>query len=471
MPVSERESVSTIGEKIDLLGRQEFIDQIINVVETLADNKKNACFAINGEWGVGKTFVLEKFEQQIREYGTEGTTLSKYLVFHYNCWQYDYYEEPLIAIVAALLDQIDEQVALCSNEKKEKIKAALKVIGLSLWGKVKDVIKDKTNIDFEETLKILQDSKDGTKKKIEANHNFDSYFDFKEILLELSKTICDLAEDQTVILVVDELDRCLPEYTIKVLERLHHVFDEIPNVQVVLAVDKQQLDNTIKQIYGEKISTQKYLAKFIDFEITLPAGEVADIVKEMYPEYYNCFIYDSISLREATEAYTTILNGIDIRSCKEIVSKSQLCHGLLNPDGTKCDIEVLCIELFLTLLKTYGLKVKTAKDQFNIKIVFSWTPCFPERASIFSSSQELPGLAALSEKYAHPKGRIKYFDSSDGDSYINVCDIWGLLLGCYRVVLGFEDAWGGMNARQLTVGNIDIIEYSRKYWNFLQAIN
>ena len=72
---------------IDLLDRGEFIDQLIRVAETLSENKKNACYALNGEWGVGKTFVLNSFEEQLRMYGMEGTTLSKYLVFHYNRMQ------------------------------------------------------------------------------------------------------------------------------------------------------------------------------------------------------------------------------------------------------------------------------------------------------------------------------------------------------------------------------------------------
>ena len=92
--------------RVDLLNRQEFIEQLVNLTEALSANNENACYAINGEWGVGKTYVLDAFEKQIRSYGKEGTTLSKYLVFHYNCWQYDYYEEPAIAIVAAIKNEI-----------------------------------------------------------------------------------------------------------------------------------------------------------------------------------------------------------------------------------------------------------------------------------------------------------------------------------------------------------------------------
>ncbi len=92
-------NTSNNDEPIDLLSRQEFIDQLIHISESLSLNKENACYAINGGWGVGKTFILEAFEKNVSLRGQEGTLLSKFLVFHYNCWQYDFYEEPLIAIV------------------------------------------------------------------------------------------------------------------------------------------------------------------------------------------------------------------------------------------------------------------------------------------------------------------------------------------------------------------------------------
>lgn len=40
--------------------------------------------------------------------------------------------------------------------------------------------------------------------------------------------------------MVDELDRCLPSYAIKVLERIHHVFNELENVVVIIAMEKNK---------------------------------------------------------------------------------------------------------------------------------------------------------------------------------------------------------------------------------------
>ena len=51
----------SVEQKIDILHREPFIDKLINLVEIMSDGKKNCCFGLNGAWGSGKTFVIEKF--------------------------------------------------------------------------------------------------------------------------------------------------------------------------------------------------------------------------------------------------------------------------------------------------------------------------------------------------------------------------------------------------------------------------
>lgn len=467
-------SVTENANNIDLLSRQDFIDQLVNITESLSVNRENVCYAINGEWGVGKTYVLDAFEKRIRSYGKEGTTLSKYLVFHYNCWQYDYYEEPLIAIIAAILDQIDEQVCLIPSDKKELLIATLKAIGISMWGKAGKVVEEKTGVDLKKIAEIIKNGNKTATEKIAKNHNFDSYFDFKKTLQKLSETIKNLAQEQTVIFVVDELDSCLPEYTIKVMERLHHIFNNIPNVQVVLSVDKRQLENTIKGIYGESVSIRRYLAKFINFELKLVAGEVTSEVEKLYEQYFDNFTYDISLKTDATEVCTTILKGIDIRTCKAIVERSYLCHRLMNPEGEKCDAAVLCIEIFLTLLKEYDLNVAFAKSNFSIDNLFTLRT--GAKNDIFSSTtQVLTGLAILSKRYNSTKDNSGYliYEKDRSKTYIQLKDIWGLILVSYRMILGFNgDVWIDINHYQsITIGGITLQDYILKYWRFIKILN
>ena len=202
MPTAEKEELAEqniITEVLDMLDRQPFVEQLLRVANMLADNKKNACYAINGGWGVGKTYVLDMFEKQIRDYGQEGTSLGKFLVIHYNCWQYDYYEEPLIAIVSAMMDAIDEEICLLSPETKTIIKVALREIAKDFLNEANSFVKQKTGINIKKLITFWKTAKEKAEKKVVEAHNFDAYFEFKKKLAKLKKTIGSLTKDQTVI--------------------------------------------------------------------------------------------------------------------------------------------------------------------------------------------------------------------------------------------------------------------------------
>lgn len=51
-----------MDKRLDLLNREEFVENVIKIVNQLSDIKRGCCFANEGGWGVGKTFVIEKIE-------------------------------------------------------------------------------------------------------------------------------------------------------------------------------------------------------------------------------------------------------------------------------------------------------------------------------------------------------------------------------------------------------------------------
>ena len=110
----------------DLLARDGFVDLAFQVAEKFSDWKKTACYAINGPWGAGKTYVLDKLEQKLREPGREEGE-NRFLVLRYNCWEYDYYDEPLISVVATMLDGLQQYQF--SEETKASLKSAFRTVG------------------------------------------------------------------------------------------------------------------------------------------------------------------------------------------------------------------------------------------------------------------------------------------------------------------------------------------------------
>lgn len=73
-----------MNDRIDLLNREDFIENVITIVNQLSENKKGCCFAIEGGWGIGKTFVIEEVEEKLKLIQSEETNDDRYFVFHYN---------------------------------------------------------------------------------------------------------------------------------------------------------------------------------------------------------------------------------------------------------------------------------------------------------------------------------------------------------------------------------------------------
>lgn len=314
-------------EKIDILDRAKIMSDIEQILVLLSEQKQGRVFALDGKWGYGKTYILEQLEKELEGLQNEETQDDRFYVFHYNCWQYDYYEEPAVAIVSAMLDKYG------GKSEKEKAQKVIKEIA-------GQIVKNKIGIDLVETH-------DNISKK--EQFQFDEMFGFKTTLDYTRDKICELTKDKTVLLVVDELDRCMPEYAIKVLERLHHMFEGLDNVIVLLAIDSTQLEHSVKEIYGEQVDTERYLRKFIAFRIKLDSGKVQNQILNNYGYYF----YDFENLAECCPIVLKLieLSRIDIRNIDKLIEKIDMIHGLCNGKHKKQPGEVLLFEFIWGLMK------------------------------------------------------------------------------------------------------------------------
>lgn len=404
------------------------------------------------------------FEKQIKVIQNKKTATNQYSLFHYNCWHYDYYEEPLVAIVASMLDQIEENENIFSDKLKTKAKAVLKVIGNGLFTKGVNYVNEKTGVDFQKIIDVYEKGNEISADELKNKSKFDTYLSFKKTLKVLRKVITSLSEEKTIIFVVDELDRCLPEYAIKVLERLHHVFDDIPNVQVIISVDKKQLGNVINQIYGTETDVDKYLAKFIDFEIKLDEGNFNDEFDAKFAHYINHFEYlePETSEKDIAEFKKYIFHGIDIRTRIKLIEKCNLLHNILNTTNEKLDFAFMCIEISFMVMKYWGIKLEEASDSlFDISKVF-----------IEDESDRLDtGMGFLKRKVLESYYGEDYDDIVDEGNinFISISryDIWNIiLLGYYYLLCEWE--YGSINVECY---DYKIQKYCLEYRDLLYTIS
>lgn len=343
-----------MDKRLDLLNREEFVENVIKIVNQLSDIKRGCCFAIEGGWGVGKTFVIEEIEKQLKVPQFEETNGDKYFVFHYNCWQHDYYDEPAVAIISAMLASIREDEVLVNGEAERIIKAGYEFVGEELKKIAGLYIENKIGINLISWAEDIKNNKEINQK---AENEFDEMFNFSQTIEKVRKKLQEIAEERTIVLFVDELDRCIPQYAIKVLERLHHIFYGLDNVVVVMAIDRKQLEHSVEEMFGVRkdessIDIEKYLKKFIDFSMVLDNGVLNESYREKYKVYFDKFMVEQESdIEEITNILSKLFPTIGIREQEKLMEKTNMVHSLVCNE--KMDVSVLVFEVMYEILKLW----------------------------------------------------------------------------------------------------------------------
>jgi len=169
----------------------------------------------------------------------------KQTVVRVNAWEDDYCGDPLVSIVSALIDALE-------NEKKptENIVNAIKDVGnlsLAVLGQVSAKL---SGVDLVKAGKTVKDKKAIREDDVSRNF-FELYRLRKDALIALKAAIREFVngDEPEIIILIDELDRCRPDYAISCLETIKHVFD-IKGLVFILAIDRGQLECSAKAAFG-----------------------------------------------------------------------------------------------------------------------------------------------------------------------------------------------------------------------------
>lgn len=138
------------------------------------------CICFRREKGFRKTFLLNLLEPQLRDYQAG----EMFMVFHYNCWQYDYYDdESLIAIVSAMLDSIDEYAHFFSGKIREKIQSGFINTAKQIMKKVAcSFIESKIGIEADDLSALVEKIQETASQDVEEQHDYDKYYAFHKVL-------------------------------------------------------------------------------------------------------------------------------------------------------------------------------------------------------------------------------------------------------------------------------------------------
>ena len=172
----------------------------------------------------------------------------------FNAWECDFYSEPLAPLIAEIGRQIpsNSSTGKTLREKGSKVVQCIKAAASSNHPSVAAI------------LKIIEVVSDNAKPEVLGSiGDYETYRDtlksFKESLEEFSS---ESQDGRPLVVLIDELDRCRPDFAINTLERVKHIFD-VPSLFFVVSVNKKEFSNVVKSFYGCE-DGERYLEKFFD---------------------------------------------------------------------------------------------------------------------------------------------------------------------------------------------------------------
>lgn len=267
-------SYDDIKTRFNFYGRDDFYNNLRNDINQFDEGMN---IALNGSWGSGKTIFVKKLIDDL-------DNLPDTFGHYFNAWEYDYFETPIYAFIHSLLENEEfKAVYETSIESDPKLQISMS-FGTQLFS-----IKPK--MEPHEHEKIL------------------SKIEYSKTTLKLVNSLISnylKTKNKKLIIVIDELDRCNPSFAVALLEQLKHIINK--DVLFIYAINSLELENNIRDYYGNSYDVSNYLHKIFDYSYSLPnlsLNKIYTYLKQIEPEInyikfdYNV-VYDAMIINDVT---------------------------------------------------------------------------------------------------------------------------------------------------------------------------
>lgn len=390
--------------------RDEFAREQVaeNVIKLLKSDIDISPMVIDGDWGTGKTEFCHKLINKMESEQEEG---ENFKLLYIDAFQADHADNPLMTILAAVLN------AMPDNEQKSGLlEKALPVVrfGLSTLLKAASGHVLKANAD-EIAGNLEKHLEDAADKAIDTSVTalLKDHEEAEKNLEALQKMLEEIAKDSPLVLFIDELDRCRPDFSVQMLEVIKHTFD-VPGVQFVLVTNKKQLRAAINNSYGSQVDAQRYLDKFLKFSFQL----VDTIPKKL--------TLDGSAMPTSEEHYLNLLKKSEtlkesclVTGCRRFITK------LIKQRATSLrEIETFVrhCEVYQSLSDGKGFHPNIDDELAILRILGVYIFCLAPELSEAIDKSKLDATAIMSYM------GLKEIPDLDLREYKNHCEILAVLL-------------------------------------------
>ena len=260
--------------KHDLLHRTEFATALFNLISRV---EEPLVISLDGRWGDGKTTFVRMWQGLLSQNGIK--------TIYFDAFANDFVDDPFIAIASEIIRAAETEFT--GNEsRKARLgdfkKTAAEVGGQLLGIAARVAVKAATlGVVSSAEIEHLKELKDDVAKGVSdlagklIDERISAYTQEIESIRAFQTTLESLASDigggsgKPLVIIIDELDRCKPTYAVQLVEKVKHLFS-VTNIVFLLVMHREQLEESIRCVYGVNIDANTYLQKFVNLHCTLP---------------------------------------------------------------------------------------------------------------------------------------------------------------------------------------------------------
>jgi len=258
--------------KNDVLDRKAYGDALLNIIVRSNDE---LVISLDGRWGEGKTTFVKMWQGLLSENGVPN--------LYIDAFSNDYVDDAFISVASAITNYAKTHIQKGCHKEIEELKDKTKKVGgkllswsarIAIKAATLGVIKD-SDLDELKDIKgdIANSASDLVGGFIEEridSHSKDVEFiqSYRDLLSKIPSKLKE-NDGNPLVIIIDELDRCKPTFAVEIIEKIKHLFS-VENVVFVLVMNKSQLEESIRSVYGCNIDAHTYLQKFISLEAKIP---------------------------------------------------------------------------------------------------------------------------------------------------------------------------------------------------------
>lgn len=298
------------------------------IKDEIIENNRRLNLAINGEWGIGKSYMIEQINEEMMD--------GKALII--NTWK--------LSDLKTLENML--QYEFLSNKDKYNNEIIKENVAKSFKKNCENLLNNYA--DKNAKLGLMRDVAKIVKKSTDTDMEEDADFD---LLLELKQYGVDY-------IFIDELDRCLPETAIQIFREIIFLNEE-KNENYPLFITSTNLSAfsaSLKHIYGETYQTEAYFDKTFDV--------ILDVVADLYSKYdyleerlpdtgFGINYRHEITYVKREQNINTILNKMTFRKLENLVVDMKN-YGVTNIFGEANFFQSIDLKICTFILDFFALK-------------------------------------------------------------------------------------------------------------------